>query len=429
MAAAPPAQGTKTASKTPAPGTYFDVTGVTRYTEAPDNNDGLVTSLQIGSTVQTTNYVNLQQRDIITCLHLNLAYAITYSAGTGTLNQSNYFPYNLLGQTLIQITALYEAINLQSGIDLAIFNMIRPYRNQPLAQTGRVPAAAFQWPYSPETNLMTAGNYTTASTAMNTSFQLPLSIWFNEYFEVDDSAAILGRMYDVNVSPFYANGTSRLLTPQLTFNPLLASTTDLGAVTAFPVGTATVTGTPTATANWHRQGFYVSRSAAEVPPVFKWRYALISRRFPIGQQATFTLPVKQAINNGGGGQILSMFVRLFDPGTPASIGGAVSISNVLRAQIVYGSNSIAFDDLPQYNQMRFWDQHRIIPLKGLLIWDFALNDEGNITNQRALNTFTTDVTMILTFINSFTPTAGFYCVVGVEYLARVKESSVAAVGG
>ena len=52
---------------------------------------------------------------------------VTLGAGTSPVYApSDYFPFNFVQQNELKISNLYDVLDLQSGIDLAIFNAYRP---------------------------------------------------------------------------------------------------------------------------------------------------------------------------------------------------------------------------------------------------------------------------------------------------------------
>jgi hypothetical protein len=60
-----------------------------------------------------------------------------------------------------------------------------------------------------------------------------------------------------------------------------------------------------------------------------------------------------------------------------------------------------------------------MPPPGVLAWDLAIDDQGRLTNRRALNTLTTAGVNIHTeYVAALSATA--YVNIGVEYLAYVE---------
>lgn len=416
--------GAATQQRQLVPGRYFGWPGVTRWTQFHDANSPLVTAIAQGTQTPMTSQTNFRAVDIAFGWRWDVAWAGTYTAGTGTLNTSQYFPYNAVGPIKLSVTNLYNALDLQSGIDLAIFNAYRPFRKgNNFAQS--VSTAPSAWPYSPQTNNVTAGNYTSASTSMLLPYWIPACVWFDEYFELDNNGTIMGpAWHNVPVTPLYMSGTARDITPEISTNAGFGANTDQGPVVAAPAGTATFTG-GSITSNFQRIGMYATKNVEEMPRIFNWRYSLASKRITLGAVSQFDFYNKQFIPNGGGGQLMSMFIRFFDPAAGANgQGAAIDLSTVSNAQMIYGSNLIRFDDTTRENEDRFYQQHNLRLPVGTWAWDLAQDFHGNTTNAELLNTYLTDVQCHFNFGSTLSSSA--YAVVGTEYLTYVTDGPVIA---
>jgi hypothetical protein len=409
----------------PADGELFGFPQITRWTEFPDVNTSLVTTLSQANSVPVTGILPFRQTDIAFGWMYNATIAGTYAAGTQTLNTSQYFPYDFYGNMKVSITNLYDMIDVQSGIDLAIFNSYRPARgaNNKHWSVYTNPSA---WPYSPEANNVSSSAYTTASTSMNLRFYIPASLWFDEYFELGPDGSTQALANRVPVSPLFMSGVARDIFPVITMNPALASNTDSGPVVA--TGTLTTPATFTGgsvTHDFRRLGIYNTANRSEWPTVFNWRYALVSRRVALPGVSQIDIPVKNVLNNGGGGQILSMFCRFYNPaGGGNSQGISYAITNVSRGKLIYGSNFIRFDDTPTSMQARVFEQHDLNLPIGIWLWDMALDDNARVTNARMINAYTTDCYIHFDFTSALSSSA--YVVVGVEYLTYVIDQPVGA---
>lgn len=401
------------------PGQYFGLPGITRWLEQQDTNYGINTALATTTQTPATGYVPFRTTDIVFCWMWSLALAQTYTAGTSTLTTSQEFPYNWVQAFQLAVSNLYDIIDVQSGYDLIIFNVLRPYRNTS-ANAGSLNDAytsPVAFPYNPETNLVSSGSYTTASTSVLLKFQIPACAWFDEYFELDRNGQILAIFNRVPVSPFYMSGTARNVIPLITMAAGSVSNLDTGPVN---IGAGTGTFTSTGAVNkWRRVGMYGTKVPQEMPMVFNWRYAWVSRRFALGAVSLVDIPLKSIINNGGGGQVLMMFFRFFDPAANAGLGANIALSNVLNAQLFYGSALQRFNDEPDQMQQRLFDQHNYRMPIGVWVWDLALDEDCMFTNARALNVYTTDVTAHFNFTGTLSTSA--YVVVGVEYLTYVID--------
>ena len=412
-----------TAQRTVRPGEMFNLPGVTRWTEQFDINDATSIALAGGSSTPFTGLLPFRTTDIVFCWFWGLTIAQSVTTGGTGISLSQYFPYNFIQQFQLLVSNLYDVIDVQSGIDLALFNTIRPYRMQ---NVGNVEYSSAQpWPYNPETNVavsqptlggstgQAAGTpYTQTSASILVKYQVPISLWFDEYFELDRDGSILAVANRIPVSPFYMSGTARNVTPTIVGALVNGSNNDAGPGNLGSTGVFT---SASVASRWRRSAMYGTKVPQEMPVVWNWRYALVSRRFFLGAVSLIDIPLKSVVNNGGGGQILSVFFRFFDPTANA----AIDLTNVKEGKLLYGSGLIRFDDLPDQNMQRFYEQHNIRLPIGVWVWDLAQDENGRITNARTLNLYTTDVTAHFDFTGTLSTTA--YVVVGVEYLAYVID--------
>jgi hypothetical protein len=224
------------------------------------------------------------------------------------------------------------------------------------------------------------------------------------------------------VSPQYMGGGERIVTPRAQFASMVTSA-DNGPQTITTAGTVTAF-TESVNIDIRRVGVYASTDPSEMPPVFNWQYQRRARQIPIGAQSKIDFPITDY------GQILSIFVRLFDPGSGTG-GTPISITNISKAQVLYGSNLPRFDETgsvgptlnasPYAMQKRFLDQHGFLPPVGTLIWDFAITDTGGyITNAKALNTLTNaNVKVHVEFVAA--PSSQAYGSLGLESLVFVSN--------
>jgi hypothetical protein len=166
-----------------------------------------------------------------------------------------------------------------------------------------------------------------------------------------------------------------------------------------------------------RYGYYSSRDVRVMPPVQPWQYALKSFQFPLSNasgQINIPLP-------NDDGQVLSLWVFLFDPTLNSSAGGGVSLANIQYARVLYGSSLKRFDDTPVTAQYRWQQQHDQLPPAGFIGWDLALAEDGKLENSGScLNTLSTNaITIQLNTISTYTFSSGAYASVGRELLNYV----------
>jgi hypothetical protein len=254
-----------------------------------------------------------------------------------------------------------------------------------------------------------AANLTTKPTYTFT-LEIPASIFFDRYYDLTKDGGIISQGMQMLVSPQYMSGTTRYIQPNLTLNPTLAANTDSGPFVINGAG-PTVSGA-TMNLGFRRYGAYASNNPAVLPLVFNWQYVREATQFSLSGRQRADIPI------GNYGQILSVFVRLFDP-SAASGGQPIALSTLTKCQLQFGSALLRYDDTPRSMQRRFWEQHRFIPPEGVIIWDLALDYWGRLTNAIALNTLTTAGILVhLEFSGALSTTA--YAVVGVEGLFYVE---------
>lgn len=420
----PQRQGTATAQ---APqleqGALFGFPGVTRWTEQADINDGITTTLSQAANVPVTGLLPFRQTDIVFGWRYIQQITNTEADGTDTVATSAYFPYNFGGPFQLNITNLYNLIDVQSMFDIATLNFIRPMIGFDQRGKAGLMTAPQAFPYNPQANLVTAGNYTRASTPLNIEYDIPASIWFDEYVELDANANIIGVAHRVPVSPLYMSGTAREVYPQATMNAAVGASFDTSPYVVTTVGGgAHISFSGSVLHKWQRLGIYGTKNPPEMPTVFNWRYAYVSRRVAVNGQQTLTIPLKSVINNGGGGQVLSISARLFDPAVGTG-GAVVNVNTLASTRLLYGSSLVRFqDNIFPFHQARIIDQHDVLLPGGMVLYDLARDYNGKITNATALNAYTTDISLELNFTSAPTTTA--YAVVAVEYLTYVIDQPV-----
>lgn len=395
----------------PAPGSLFGVPGITRATEQIENNDGVTTVLSQGASVPVQGLISFKQTDIIKGWLMRMSVTNTNAVGTGTIVLSPYFPDSYLGRIQLNFQNQFSAIDLENGVDLRIFNTIRPYRltnyknaayTQPTTQS-----------YSAAANLLSSNAYTNVSSPIQRAYWLPAGLQFDEYWNLKDTGEPTGAPLPMFVSPQFMAGTARIVQPLISYNQGFGATADIAPYTS--TGNATFGGS--SVLNIKRVGWYQPTypNGADSPPVANWQYTLKTQRRVIAGQGG-TIPLTLPLN----GQILSVYVRLFDPAANGGIGAPIALTDSAfpHVDLVYGSSLYKYQDRPSEVQERFEAQHGEILPQGVLAWDMALDERGRITNSNVLNTMNTSGIQInLQTASTFSATA--YAVVGVEALTYV----------
>lgn len=411
------------------PGALFGVPGFTQPTEQRDNNDGFnVTLNQTNTTdVLSSGVTNFKQTDVVCWWEIDLALTSTYTAGTSVLTTSAYFPWNFLQNTVLSVQNLFKPLEVASGIDVAIFQALRPMRQNPYGQNtmftspfGEASAlyGAWQTANIGQANLVTARNMTNATTAINLSFELPASLFFDIYYHLDKNGNPVQGVQQPQraiVSPVYMAGSARYVQPQIRY---AAGTS--GSLDFAPVNIGAGTGTFTGSAKWaavRRVGYYGSNDPRVLPPVMNpWQYRRMTSTFGIAGRTIVDIPL-QAVSQPG--QILLVYIRMFDPSANTGLGAPININTLTRCQVQYGSGLLRFDDTPLQAQRRIIEQHNLLLPVGVLAWDLAMDTYGRITNAFCLNTLTTaGVNIHLEFASAVSNTA--YIVVGTELLVVVE---------
>lgn len=420
----------------PAPGAYFDIPGIpggsTSWSEQYESTTSLATTLSSSVQVPITGIQIFKQVDVVTDWIWDAEFAsMTWTAGTGqTLTNSNYAPMNLVGPVQLLIQNQYSSVDVESGIDLYIFNLIRPSSKTSLynnlyanvqgdrigdASTGLgYVAAALAQPL-----LINTSQWSRSSTT-SLIFRLPAGQWFDEYFDMAVTGEPLQGPFQTVVSPQYMAGTTRVISPQIRMNPLLGSTTDVAPVqtTALtPTSDSASTASGSLTSNFRRKSIYAGNPSV-LPPVYAWQYRWKTTRFNLSgaSRADILLPLDT-------GQLLSTYLRMFDPAASSSVGAPISLANLTRANLQYGSGLLWFDDQNSsggiYETQRKWiDQHGWVLPAGVFGYDLALTERMTISNRRCLNTLTTAGILIhIEFTGAQSSSA--YAVLGTESLVYV----------
>ena len=120
-------------SQQAAPGQLFDVPGGpgggTQWQETYESTNGLSITLSSSNQVVANGIQSFKQTDVVLDWLFKLTVTQTYTQGTGqTLTNSAYAPFNAIGPFQLQIQNQYSSVKVESGIDLYIFNLIRPGR-------------------------------------------------------------------------------------------------------------------------------------------------------------------------------------------------------------------------------------------------------------------------------------------------------------
>lgn len=427
-------------------GSLYGLPGFTERFEQFENLNGILTTISaagnaIGATTPFNPPASFQKTDIVFWWELEtfITEAMAFTAGGITFSAEA--PYNKIQGLRLKLQGQYSPIEVESGFDAAFMQMYRPMRGrgqrngQDLMNANVPLAAGYPNSLMPQANLAgspagtgAVGGQGAAATGIVTTplaltnypftLELPAGIFLDEYWDLAMDGALLPNAAGVVapsaafVSPQYMGGGERVIVPQFSVAPLAGANYD-----QFPAG---ITSALTITAgsvndslllNARRVGVFASANPAELPPVFNWQYRRASRRVPIGAVTKVDIPITEY------GQVLSTYVRIFDPTTAQ--GSYYNVANITKAQVLYGSNLPRFDDDVPTMQNRWIEQHGFLPPQGTVAWDLAATGyNDNLSNARALNTLTNANTKIHLEM-SVAPGANAYAVIGTELLVPV----------
>jgi hypothetical protein len=398
-------------SQAPAPGSMYGLPGLTLYTEQFDNNNGAVQGLSQTNSVTAITLGQFTQTDVVFWWDMELTITNTVTAGTSTVTTSPYFPFSFLGESKLRIQNMYDSWHPLSGVDALIWQLIRPMHGaMDFSNLGAAPINTWQAAALPQANLDTGSNFTSASTSINFTLEIPVSLHFDVYFDLAKDGTIISPPHRAIVSPQYMAGSARVVQPQIGFNAGSAATVDQGP---YNIGSGTGTFTGQVAFAFKKVGIYGSNNPGVMPTVYNWQYMREARQFTLAGRAVQDILVPTY------GQILSIYVRLFDPSANGGLGAPISVANVTKCQLKFGSGLFRFDDTPRSAQRRIMRQNNILLPQGVLAWDLGLDNYNRVTNAAALNTLTTASVLVhLEFTAAQSNTA--YAVLGVEALTYVE---------
>ena len=401
-----------------APGQYYGLPGLTQWMELPDTQTGVNVAFSQTGTTNVNTLSQLTQDNIVFWWELDVAVSQTYTVGTGGQTTSPYFPWSYLSSVQLSLQSMYNNVQVDNGFDLYLFEALWPTRGfhmegvsggnlgaNPVEKAYAAGPPQLGVPYAGAENpnlwLTTVTATPSSMTALNFTVNLPGSYFLDEYWDMDMGGNLLSETaIPATVSPQYMAGAARQVTPKVVISA--SSVADLSTGPFTLAGNATLTGS--LTFSLRRVGLYSTENPATDPPVYHWQYQRISKSYPLVGS-----PVTVKIDESA--QILGLFLRFWDPIAQAPI----AITNIQYIQLLYGGSLYRFNDTPKTMQRRIFQQHRLLLPVGVLAWDLSLDPDGSgkLTNAYALNTLVTaSPTIIITWINGYTPGAGSKVVIG-----------------
>ncbi len=418
----------------PAPGQYFRWPGVSARSKfvADSNNGEIVTTLSQGSQVNAQT-IKLDNLDVVRSLLWVITYAGTWTVGESkSLTDSPYFPANLLQELSIQFESSFKTFRLP-GILAAAMQSYRPGMSGPnsaaqFLQFGQQPA---NWQDlitnnpNQEDSLLLDDSVTNATTSMVLTYEVPVAMKFDRYWELTDMGVPAGPpIADAIVSPMYMAANTRNVTPKLLYCPGLTSEDLLGGGVSIASDDTTSTFSGTATANLYRDAWYPASMAAS-PPVYGWQYSRDYVFWPTSGQGTINIPLVS--EEQGQGQILSICGFTWDPAGASGYGAPVPLSSYNTdplnpgIRLNFSSKLPIYQDTPITNQYRWLTKHPDLLPPGFFGWDLAMTEDGKLTNEEALNTLiTAGVQVSLSFNSGSAPGSTATTYIGLEMLKAVS---------
>lgn len=426
---APPQQ-----SQAAAPGSRFSIPPFTDEIEQPDNNDLITATPSATSQVPYNGIIPFMQSDVIYgwMMEVYPNHVQTDGATPNFIEVSPYSPHVHLGPLLLNMQYQYPSISVASGQDLAMVSAYRPL----------VPAKRGIGNFNALVSYGSTGgsqpsqlftNITHNTGVAQTPFfqmELPASVWFDSYYELDETGMPVSGPHQGFVSPQNMGGYARVVTPSIRLNPYQGvgalGLADQSVYEFSPTTTSTISGQSTIL-GFSRIGVLGSLDQSVLPQPTNWQYNIAHQQIALTGLSKVSVPM----NGIFAGQIMSISARMFDPTVVVggqAVGGPIPVANVTNFVLQYGGSVQRFNGgvtsagTPVTSvrrlQRRFAEQHLFIPAEGWLVLDLAFDRNLGITNSYCLNTLRTAAVQ-LNVVFSAAQNSGAYMEVTVEGLRWV----------
>ena len=399
-------------------GGLFNLPGITYWSEQVENNDQTTVTLSSSTQVSAQFTSNLTNTDILYRETIDVSIAATEALNAGSVFKSAYVPYNYIGPIQLSMQNQFNTYDVPSGADAAIFQLIRPMyycdNQNYLEQTPVLSVDGAQAPLSiaPITSNARSTPTFGTTTSYKWSIDIPLGIWLDRYFDLQPDGSLINLApVRAFVTPQLMSGSNRVITPRITFNPVLAANTDQGP---WVVNGAGPTASDTATLGWQRKIVYQPKAHTDTPILWGWQYSRETKQYSTASRSTIDIQLPTT------GQLLAVYYRFFDP-SAASGGAPIAVSNIKNAWLQYGSGLYKFQDTALRAQRRFQRMHgNRLPFEGVLVHDMVVDEMGYTSNQNALNTLDTSSCKIhFDYTGTLSSTAIVY--IGVEAFRFVVQ--------
>lgn len=389
-------------------GQFLEYPGSLERFEEPDTNDS-VPAVPLGINPVTVNLVALTGSDMLETIEVYFDFKGTLNAFTGTLSLSPFFPYNFIQNLRVPYQSGSLTMGSMDGHLWWLTNILRtnnrPHQADPYIQQKPILDTA----YSPVANLVSSAAYAApvASATPAYSFNLHVypALYFDRFYDMSTDGKML-RFDQTFVSPFLMSSTGRNVIPAITLNPAFSTTNDNGPLVIGGTQTTPATWTDTGSkVRFRRRGWRQPVNAALMPPLFNWAHQWFVQRNQLGTtRVQIPIPVE--------GQLLCVVLRMIDGTTKLPI----PLGNLTNLKLTYGSGLNKFYDTPQDHQDRIFRQHGFRATEGVAIWDMYADTMSNL---EGVNTYTTASPIIHLDFGTFTPPAGSYVDVALEFLTLI----------
>jgi hypothetical protein len=415
-----------------APGSYFRVPRIgtqKRFIVDAGNQDVNATLSAASATKAPTT--KLDQLDILKHLLMDFTITDTYTAGIGeTLTQSELFPWNFIGEVSVQFESAFKTYRLNGPLAFAMQNYrpIHSWKGVGMLSQGTVNAQQGETitpalTTDPQSVGLTGTDLDDTTSPINLFLEVPLSFGFDYYWDIDLYGNPRGRVERAVVSPQYMAATTRTVTPQVTYNAGLlvgAGGQALQSPVTRDAGDTTSTFTGTANLAIYRDGYFAVDDKARMPIIYQWQYSRDYTELPTAGQTNVAVPLNS--DPSGQGQILSFVFFVWDPELNDGAGGVTPTSAIQSIELIYGSGTVITADTPATNSWRWLKNHGALLPPGFLGWDLALQEDGKLTNEYALNTLVTNGVQYRVVYNSGeAPSSTATIFTGIEMLKAVAS--------
>lgn len=415
------------------PGAYFRIPGVgarPRFVQE-DGPCAPGTQVTLSSAVsKSANFAKFQTLDIDRAFLLELDWGTTFTEDDTTITPSSLFPANNVSQIQIQFESAYSTFRLPGWLAMVMQGYRSTFaptsRLSGYAQSGSNPfpphALGANW-FATASNeeLGTpdlAMNVTGTPQAYKTFLEIPVSMYFDLYYELTTSGQPQGMPIPrAIVSPQRMAASTRNVIPRVTYAPLFSASDTYDSPASITAEDDASTAAGTVTQSWWRDAWIPTDNMVTEPPGRQWQYTRDYIQFQPAGSHFFPIPLDDEVP--GQGQILSLVFGTWDP-TLGTAGGMTPFSDYALVELLLGSSIQLDQDTPASNQYRWLLQHGSVLPAGIMGWDKALTEDGKLTNENAINTLVQNGAQLrITYTNGYTPGAGATVYIGLEVLKKV----------